>query len=166
MSLSHIDSRGRARMVDVGQKPVTVRRAVAEGRVMMSADAFELVRASALAKGDVLAVAEVAGVMGAKRTGELIPLCHPLPLDRVDVELQLVEEWPGVRVIATVAASARTGVEMEALTAVGIACLTVYDMVKAADRGMRITAIRLLEKTGGARGDWRAANLPIEEETA
>jgi cyclic pyranopterin phosphate synthase len=166
MSLSHVDSAGRARMVDVGDKAVTARRAVAEGRVMMSSEAFEQVRASALAKGDVLAVAEVAGVMAAKRTGELIPLCHPLPLDQVQVELQLVDEWPGVRVVATVAATARTGVEMEALTAVSIACLTVYDMVKAVDRAMRITAIRLLEKTGGARGDWRIANLQIEEETA
>ena len=153
-------------MVDTGDKPVTARRAVAEGRVMMSAPAFEQVRASALVKGDVLAVAEIAGVMGAKRTGELIPLCHPLPLDQVRVELQLIEEWPGVRVEATVGTNARTGVEMEALTAVSIACLTVYDMVKAVDRGMRISSIRLLEKTGGVRGDWRAANLPIEEETA
>lgn len=166
MTPSHVDSTGRARMVDVGEKPVTARRAVAEGRVMMSADAFEQIRASALVKGDVLAVAEVAGVMAAKRTAELIPLCHPLPLDQVQVELQLVEDWPGVRVTATVTATARTGVEMEALTAVGIACLTVYDMVKAVDRGMRITAIQLLEKTGGARGDWRVANLQLEEETA
>lgn len=166
MTPSHVDSTGRARMVDVGEKPVTARRAVAEGRVMMSADAFEQIRASALVKGDVLAVAEVAGVMAAKRTAELIPLCHPLPLDQVQVELQLVEDWPGVRVTATVTATARTGVEMEALTAVGIACLTVYDMVKAVDRGMRITAIQLLEKTGGARGDWRVANLQLKEETA
>ena len=166
MNLSHVDAAGRARMVDVGDKAVTARRAVAEGRVNMSAEAFEQVRDSALAKGDVLAVAEVAGVMAAKRTGELIPLCHPLPLDTVQVELQLMENWPGVRVVATVAATARTGVEMEALTAVSIACLTVYDMVKSVDRGMRITAIRLLEKTGGARGDWRVANLHIEEETA
>jgi cyclic pyranopterin phosphate synthase len=153
-------------MVDVGEKAVTARRAVAEGRVNMSVEAFEQVRDSALAKGDVLTVAEVAGVMAAKHTGELIPLCHPLPLDQVLVELQLMEQWLGVRVIATVAATARTGVEMEALTAVSIACLTVYDMVKSVDRGMRITAIRLLETTGGARGDWRVANLQIEEETA
>ena len=166
MSLSHVDSAGRARMVDVGDKPVTARRAVAEGRVLMSADAFDQVRASAVAKGDVLAVAEIAGVMAAKRAGELIPLCHPLALDQVQVELELVDDWPGVRVTATVAATARTGVEMEALTAVGVACLTVYDMVKAVDRNMRITAIRLLEKSGGARGDWRAANPQIEEETA
>jgi cyclic pyranopterin phosphate synthase len=166
VSLNHVDSAGRARMVDVGGKPVTARRAVAEGRVLMSADAFDQVRASAVAKGDVLAVAEIAGVMAAKRAGELIPLCHPLALDQVQVELELVDDWPGVRVTATVAATARTGVEMEALTAVGVACLTVYDMVKAVDRNMRITAIRLLEKSGGARGDWRAPNPQIEEETA
>jgi len=152
-------------MVDVGSKAVTSRRAVAEGRVMMSADAFEQVRSATLAKGDVLTTAELAGVLGAKRTADLIPLCHPLALDQVQVALTLEEDWPGVRVTATVAAIARTGVEMEALTAVTVACLTVYDMVKAVDRGMRITAIQLLEKTGGARGDWRAGNLHPEEET-
>ena len=162
--MSHLDSAGRARMVDVGDKPVTARRAIAEGRVTMSTDAFRQVRMAAIAKGDVLAVAEVAGVMAAKRTGELIPLCHPLPLDRVQVELELVEEWPGIRVTATVSVTARTGVEMEALTAVSVACLTVYDMVKAVDREMRITAIRLLEKTGGARGDWRTEDLQEKEE--
>jgi cyclic pyranopterin phosphate synthase len=151
-------------MVDVGEKPVTARVAVASGGVKMSRDAFDQVRASAVAKGDVLAVAELAGVMGAKRTADLIPLCHPLALDRVRVELALVEEWPGVRVTATVAATARTGVEMEALTAVSVACLTVYDMVKAIDRNMQITAIRLLEKRGGARGDWQAAPSAAEEE--
>jgi cyclic pyranopterin phosphate synthase len=164
MKLSHLDSAGRARMVDVGEKAVTARRAVAEGRVTMSRAAFEQVRDAAVAKGDVLAVAEVAGVMAAKQTGALIPLCHPLALDRVQVELELVEEWPGVRVTAIVAATARTGVEMEALTAVSVACLTVYDMVKAVDRDMRVTAIRLLEKTGGGRGDWRAAGSPRTEE--
>jgi cyclic pyranopterin phosphate synthase len=164
VTLSHLDSAGRARMVDVSEKPVTARRAVAEGRVTMSTAAFRQVRDAAVAKGDVLAVAEVAGVMAAKKTGELIPLCHPLALNRVRVELDLVEEWPGVRVTATVAATARTGVEMEALTAVSVACLTVYDMVKAVDRAMCITAIRLLEKAGGTRGDWRAANLPAAGE--
>ena len=157
MTLSHLDRAGRARMVDVSDKPIAIRRAVAEGRVRMSAAAFAQVRDAAAAKGDVLAVAEVAGVMAAKRTGELIPLCHPLALDQVRVELELVAEWPGVRVTATVAARARTGVEMEALTAVSVGCLTVYDMIKAVDRGMTISAIRLLEKTGGTRGDWRAA---------
>jgi cyclic pyranopterin phosphate synthase len=164
VKLSHLDSAGRARMVDVGEKAVTARRAVAEGRITMSQSAFEQVRDATVAKGDVLAIAEIAGVMAAKKTGELIPLCHPLALDRVQVELELVEAWPGVRVTATVAATARTGVEMEALTAVSVACLTVYDMVKAVDRDMRITAIRLLEKTGGTRGDWRATNLPADEE--
>ncbi len=164
MKLSHLDGAGRARMVDVGEKAVTARRAVAEGRVTMSPTAFEQVRDATIAKGDVLAIAEIAGVLAAKKTGELIPLCHPLALDRIQVELELVAAWPGVRVTATVAATARTGVEMEALTAVSVACLTVYDMVKAVDRDMRITALRLLEKTGGARGDWRATNLPAEEE--
>lgn len=155
MSLSHVDDSGRARMVDVSGKPVSGRTAVAEGSVRMSAEAFALVRDNAVAKGDVLRVAEVAGTMAAKRTGELIPLCHPLPLDAVRVECQAVSELPGVRVTATAVATGRTGVEMEALTAVSIACLTVYDMVKAADRGIVVEGIRLLEKTGGTRGDWR-----------
>jgi molybdenum cofactor biosynthesis protein MoaC len=164
MSLSHLDQAGRARMVDVGSKGISARRAVAEGRVLMSSEAFAQVRTSSLAKGDVRAVAEFAGVMAAKRTAELIPLCHPLPLDQVQVAVELIDEWPGVRVVATVAATARTGVEMEALVAVSVACLTVYDMVKSVDRAMRIDAVRVVEKTGGARGDWRAGTLPIEEE--
>ncbi|MGH7582082.1 MAG: cyclic pyranopterin monophosphate synthase MoaC [Gemmatimonadales bacterium] len=156
MTLSHVDSAGRARMVDVGTKPVAARRAVAEGRIEMSREALQQVRDAALSKGDVLAIAEIAGIAAAKRTADLIPLCHPVALDRVAVDLELIDDPPAVRVVATAAATARTGVEMEALTAVTVACLTVYDMVKAADRGMRITAIRLLEKTGGTRGDWRA----------
>lgn len=156
MSLSHVDQAGRARMVDVTGKPVTRRTAVAEGRVRMSPEAFALVRDNSVAKGDVLRVAEVAGVMGGKRAGELIPLCHPLPLDLVQVECTTDAELPGVRVVATAVATGRTGVEMEALTAVSVACLTVYDMVKAVDRGMVVDGIRLLEKTGGTRGDWRA----------
>jgi cyclic pyranopterin phosphate synthase len=166
MSLSHLDAAGRARMVDVGEKPVSRRIAVAEGRVMMSAEAFAAVRDVALTKGDVIAVAELAGVMGAKRTSDLIPLCHPLAMDQVEVELALVPEWPGLRVVARTSATARTGVEMEALTAVSVACLTVYDMVKAVDRQMRIEGIRLLEKSGGRSGDWRAAdhrNSQLEE---
>jgi cyclic pyranopterin phosphate synthase len=143
-------------MVDVAAKAVTARRAIAEGRVTMSPVAFEQVRNATLAKGDLLATSELAGVMAAKRTSELIPLCHPVALDQVAVEAELVDEWPGVRVVATATATARTGVEMEALTAVSVACLTVYDMVKSVDREMRITGIRLLEKTGGARGAWRA----------
>jgi cyclic pyranopterin phosphate synthase len=154
--LTHLDAAGRARMVDVGDKPVSRRVAVAEGGVRMSAEAFAAVRDAAVEKGDVIAVAELAGVMGAKRTSDLIPLCHSLAMDQVEVELELVPEWPGLRVIATATATARTGVEMEALTAVSVACLTVYDMVKAVDREMRIEGIRLLSKTGGARGDWQA----------
>jgi cyclic pyranopterin phosphate synthase len=142
-------------MVDVADKPVSRRTAIAEGVVRMSSEAFALVRDNAIAKGDVLRVAEVAGTMGAKRTGELIPLCHPLALDLVRVEASAEETLPGVRVTASAVATGRTGVEMEALAAVAVACLTVYDMVKAADRGMVIEGIRLLQKTGGTRGDWR-----------
>jgi cyclic pyranopterin phosphate synthase len=141
-------------MVDVGAKPESERTAVAEGAVRMSREAFDQVAAQAVAKGDVLAVAEVAGTMGAKRTGELIPLCHPLGLDVIQVEARLEPELPGVRVTALAKATGRTGVEMEALTAVAIACLTVYDMMKAVDRGMVIEEVRLLSKTGGTRGDW------------
>ncbi len=154
MKLSHVDEAGRARMVDVTDKPATERVARAEGCVTMSAEAFDLVRSQTVAKGDVLAVAEVAGIMGAKRTGELIPLCHPIGLDHVLVEVELDPELPGVRVLATARTVARTGVEMEALTATAVACLTVYDMVKAVDRSMSIGDIRLLSKTGGTRGDW------------
>ena len=151
MSLSHVDAAGRARMVDVSGKPVTERVAVAEGQVRMSREAFDQVAANAVIKGDVLAVAEVAGVMAAKRTGELIPLCHPLGLDLVTVEAKLAPELPGVRLSATAKVTGRTGVEMEALTAVSVACLTVYDMVKAIDRAMCIEGIRLTSKTGGTR---------------
>jgi len=142
-------------MVDVGAKPDSERTAVAEGAVKMSRKAFDQVAAQAIEKGDVLAVAEVGGTMGAKRTGELIPLCHPLRLDVVQVEARLEPELPGVRVTATAKATGKTGVEMEALTAVAVACLTVYDMVKAIDRGMTIEDVRLVSKTGGTRGDWR-----------
>jgi cyclic pyranopterin phosphate synthase len=142
-------------MVDVGDKPVSERTAAAEGVVRMSRNAFDLVAAGELKKGDVRAVAEVAGTMGAKRAGELIPLCHPLNLDHVQVEVTLEPELPGVRIQATARATGRTGVEMEALTAVAVACLTVYDMVKAVDRGMVIEEIRLLSKRGGTRGDWQ-----------
>jgi cyclic pyranopterin phosphate synthase len=156
MSLTHLDAAGRARMVDVTAKPVTERSASAEGLVRMSAEAFRLLEEGRAAKGDVIAVAEVAGVMAAKRTGELIPLCHPLGLDLARVECAPDPALPGVRVTATCRTSGRTGVEMEALTAVSVACLTVYDMVKAADRAMRIEGIRLLAKSGGTSGDWRA----------
>jgi cyclic pyranopterin monophosphate synthase len=155
VKLTHLDELGRPRMVDVSAKPESERTAVAEGAVRMSRDAFEQVAAQTVAKGDVLAVAEVAGTMGAKRTGELIPLCHPLSLDLVQVEARLEPELPGVRVTALARTIARTGVEMEAMTAVAVACLTVYDMVKSIDRGMSIEEVRLVSKTGGTRGDWR-----------
>jgi cyclic pyranopterin monophosphate synthase len=157
VKLTHVDEQGRARMVDVGGKPASERTAVAEGAVRMSREAFEQVAAQSVAKGDVLGVAEVAGTMGAKRTGELIPLCHPLSLDLVQVEAQLAPELPGVRVTALARATGKTGVEMEALTAVAVACLTVYDMVKAIDRSMSIDEVRLVSKAGGTRGDWRRA---------
>lgn len=155
MKLTHLDERGRARMVDVGDKPESQRTATAEGVVRMSPEAFELVAAKGVAKGDVLAVAEVAGVMAAKRTGDLIPLCHPLRLDVARVEARLEAELPGVRITAVAKATGRTGVEMEALTAVAVACLTVYDMVKAVDREVIIAEVGLVSKTGGTRGDWR-----------
>jgi len=155
-ALSHVDALGEARMVDVGAKLPTARRARAEGRIRMSADALRAIRTNAIAKGDVLAVARVAGIAAAKRTAELIPLCHPLPLTDVRVDLALDARLPGVRAEATVSTIARTGVEMEALTAVSVALLTVYDMAKSADKGMRIEGIRLLEKTGGKSGPWRA----------
>jgi cyclic pyranopterin monophosphate synthase len=158
VKLSHLDDASRARMVDVSGKAESERTAMAEGLVRMSREAFEQVAAHAVAKGDVLAVAEVAGVMAAKRTGEWIPLCHPLGLDLVVVEARLVPEAPGVRVMATAKVTGRTGVEMEALTAVSVACLTIYDMVKAVDREMVIEGIRLLSKTGGTRGDWRRSD--------
>jgi len=155
VSLSHVDEAGRARMVDVGDKAETRRTALAEGLVRMSDAAFQRVRENAIAKGDVLRTAELAGVMGAKRTAELIPLCHPLALDVVRVECAADAGLPGVRIRASAVATGRTGVEMEALTAVSTACLTVYDMVKAVDREVVIEGIRLMEKTGGSRGDWR-----------
>jgi cyclic pyranopterin phosphate synthase len=155
VKLTHLDELGRARMVDVGEKPVSERTAVAEGAVRMSREAFDQVASQTVAKGDVLAVAEVAGTMGAKRTGDLIPLCHPLALDVVQVEATLEPELPGVRITALAKAIGKTGVEMEALTAAAVACLTVYDMVKGIDRGMTIEDVRLVSKTGGTRGDWR-----------
>jgi cyclic pyranopterin phosphate synthase len=157
MELTHLDDTGRPRMVDVGQKPETARAAAAEGAIRMSPAAFRLVRDQAVAKGDVLGVAEIAGTMAAKRTAELIPLCHPLGLDMIEVQARLDEALPGVRIRSVVRSIGRTGVEMEALTAVSVALLTVYDMVKSADRGMEITSVRLLEKSGGTRGDWRRA---------
>jgi len=157
VTLSHVGPDGRARMVDVGVKEVTRRRAVAEGAIRMTEAAFEQIERNAGPKGDVLATAQLAGVMGAKRTADLVPLCHPIVLDHVEVVGSLDRDLPGVRVRATVNATGRTGVEMEALTAVGVALLAVYDMVKAVDRDMEIHGIRLREKSGGRSGTWRSA---------
>jgi cyclic pyranopterin phosphate synthase len=159
MKLSHVNAEGRARMVDVGEKPDTVRRAVAEGTIRVAPEALDMIRRNSGPKGNVLSTAEIAGVQGAKRTPELIPLCHPVALDHIEVQATLDETLPGVRVRATVRATGRTGVEMEALTAVAVALLTVYDMAKAADRGMNIGDIVLLEKSGGTRGDWSRSTL-------
>lgn len=151
--LSHLDATGRARMVDVSAKPESERWAVARGAVILSPLAFAAAQAGDLPKGDLRSPAELAGVMAAKRTAELIPLCHPLLLTQVDVRVELDADLPGVAIEATVRTNAPTGAEMEALTAVAVAALTVYDMVKAIDRGMRITDIRLVEKHGGRSGD-------------
>ncbi len=151
--LSHIDSAGQARMVDVSGKPDTSRTAIAKGEVLMRLETFELVKAGALKKGDVLSVAQLAGVMAAKRTSMLIPLCHPLPLTKIDVAIEAEEGLPGYVITATVKTVGKTGVEMEALTAVSIAALTIYDMAKAVEVTMRIQNIRLIEKHGGQSGD-------------
>ena len=154
--LSHVDAAGAATMVDVTAKAPTARRAAAEGRITMSAAAFRAVRANRVKKGDVLAVARIAGIQAAKRTAETITLCHPLALTDVQVALSLDAKLPGVHAEATVATNAQTGVEMEALVAVTVALLTVYDMAKALDKGMVIGRVRLLEKTGGKSGPYRA----------
>ena len=153
--LTHLDQTGAARMVDVGHKSATARVAIAEGRILIAAPALAAIRDGTAKKGDVLATARIAGIMAAKRTAELIPLCHPLPLSHVSVDLTLSET--GITATATASTTGPTGVEMEALTAVSIALLTLYDMAKAMDRSMRIEGIRLLEKRGGKSGDWRAA---------
>jgi cyclic pyranopterin phosphate synthase len=152
--LTHIDGDGSARMVDVSAKPDTVRRATASGRIAMSPEAAAAIRAGNVKKGDVLAVARVAGIMAAKRTAELIPLCHPLPIAGVTLDLSVEDD--GVTATAEVVTSHATGVEMEAMTAVLVALLTIYDMAKAIDRGMVIGAVRLLAKSGGRSGEWRA----------
>ena len=154
--LTHIDSRGAARMVDVSDKADTDRIAIAEGRVEMQAETLNLIVSGDAKKGDVLAAARLAGIMAAKRTGELIPLCHPLMLTKVVVDVEADENLPGLRVRAEVKTRGQTGGEMEALTAVAVACLTIYDMAKAVDRGMRIEGVRVLEKRGGKSGEWRA----------
>jgi cyclic pyranopterin phosphate synthase len=151
---SHFDADGRAVMVDVGDKPVTERIATAAGAVYVQPATLERIRAGGVAKGDVLSVAQLAGIMGAKRTAELIPLCHPLGLSSVEVALTLDAQRNAIDIVATCKLTGRTGVEMEALTAVSVAALTVYDMCKAVDRGMRIGDIRLTHKSGGRSGDW------------
>lgn len=158
--LTHLDETGRASMVDVGEKAVTERVAVARGRVVMEPETVRLIIEGALKKGDVLAVAQVAGIMAAKRTSELIPLCHPLLLNKVDVTCTPNPDADCVDIEATVRVSGKTGVEMEALAAVTVAGLTIYDMAKAVDRGMRLTDVRLISKSGGRSGDW---HVPDEE---
>ena len=153
--LSHITASGEAHMVDVSEKAVTTRVAVAQGRVVMLPETLALCLSGDAKKGDVLGTARLAGIMAAKKTNELIPLCHPLLISKVTVDLTPDEKLPGVRVEASVKVGGQTGVEMEALTAVSVACLTIYDMLKAVDRFMTIEAIGLVEKTGGKSGDWR-----------
>ena len=153
MTLSHFDEHGQAHMVDISEKSHTTREAVAAGCVIMRPETLELARGGAK-KGDVIGVARLAGIMGAKRTSDLIPLCHPLPISKVSLELTPDEDLPGIRVTATVRTTGQTGVEMEALTAVTTACLTVYDMLKAAEKGMRIQDIYLVQKTGGKSGTY------------
>ncbi|WP_426042966.1 cyclic pyranopterin monophosphate synthase MoaC [Brevundimonas sp. TWP2-3-4b1] len=155
--LTHIDADGRARMVDVSAKAVTAREARAEGRIIMEPATLALALSGAAKKGDVRAVAEIAGVMGAKRTADLIPLCHPLPLDAVVVTVEASPDGSGLSVSATTRTTGRTGVEMEAMTATTVALLTLYDMLKAVDRGMTIEAVRLVAKSGGTSGDWTQA---------
>ncbi|MBW6505728.1 MAG: cyclic pyranopterin monophosphate synthase MoaC [Rhodobacteraceae bacterium] len=156
MTLSHFNPKGEAHMIDVAGKSVTHRVAVAKGAVVMAAATLALVQAGSAKKGDVLGVARLAGIMAAKRTAELIPLCHPLPLTHVTLELEPDAALPGVRIAATVETDGKTGVEMEALTAVSVAALTVYDMLKAADRSMRIEAVRVTLKDGGKSGRYEA----------
>ena len=153
--LSHIDAEGRAHMVDIGAKSETARTARAEGSISMKAETLEAIERSALAKGDAIAAARIAGIMAAKRTSELIPLCHQIALTDVGVDLEVDRLMPGVRVTAWASTRGRTGVEMEALTAVAVALLTIYDMAKAIDRGMAISDVRLTEKRGGKSGDWK-----------
>ena len=151
--LTHIDETGHAQMVDVGAKPETERLAVARGEVVMKRQTLDLIRAGAIKKGDVLTVAQIAGITAAKRTSDLIPLCHPLPISHIEVSLALEDNLPGVLITATVKTTGKTGVEMEALTAVSVAALTIYDMAKAAEKTMKIQNIRLSEKHGGRSGD-------------
>jgi cyclic pyranopterin phosphate synthase len=156
MALTHLGANGEANMVDVGDKTETTRTAIAEGFVSMQPETLEMILAGDAKKGDVLGTARIAGIMAAKKTHELIPLCHPLLLTKVAVEIEPDRSLPGLRVTALARVTGKTGVEMEALTAASVACLTIYDMAKAADRGMVISAIRLVEKTGGKSGDYKA----------
>jgi len=156
-ALTHIGASGEAHMVDVGAKDETKRVAVAEGFVVMLPATLVMILEGNARKGDVLGTARIAGIMAAKKTHDLIPLCHPLMLNKVSVEIEPDEALPGLRVTATVSVTGKTGVEMEALTAASVACLTIYDMAKAVDRGMTITGVRVLEKSGGKSGDWRAS---------
>jgi cyclic pyranopterin phosphate synthase len=155
-TLTHLGTGGEARMVDVSDKPATEREALAEGRVVMTVKTLDLVLKGNAQKGDVIGAGRIAGIMAAKQTHKLIPLCHPLPITKVAVDIQPDHKLPGLVVRATVKVTGQTGVEMEALTAVSVACLTIYDMVKAVERGMRIEGIRLIEKTGGQSGRYRA----------
>ncbi|OKO70157.1 cyclic pyranopterin monophosphate synthase MoaC [Bradyrhizobium sp. NAS96.2] len=157
-ALTHIDAKGDARMVDVSAKPATERTAVAEGRVLMSRATLALIESGQAKKGDVLATARIAGIMAAKRTSELIPLCHPLALTKVTIDIATDAKLPGCIVRASVKVTGPTGVEMEALTAVSVACLTIYDMIKAVERGVRIEGIHLIEKIGGKSGHYRAGD--------
>ncbi|MDX2289530.1 MAG: cyclic pyranopterin monophosphate synthase MoaC [Hyphomicrobiaceae bacterium] len=159
-TLSHLNAKGEARMVDVSGKDVTARAATAEGFVAMTAATLALVTTGAASKGDVLATARIAGIMAAKRTHDLIPLCHPLALTKAEVDFATQDDPPGISVTALVKVAGQTGVEMEALTAVSVACLTIYDMLKAADKSMQIGGIRLIEKTGGRSGVYRADPQP------
>ena len=152
---THFNDQGRAKMVDVGEKPISQRTAVAAGRVLVSDNTFSLIKSGGMKKGDVLTVAQIAGVMGAKRTPDIIPMCHPILMDGINLELFLDEERKSVEIRATVSCGGRTGVEMEALTAVSTAALTVYDMCKAVQKDMVITDIRLVSKTGGVHGDYK-----------
>jgi len=154
--LTHLSADGKADMVDVGEKAVTARSATASGAVLMARETLDLILSGNAKKGDVIATARIAGIMAAKKTHELIPLCHPLALEKISVDIAPDASLPGLRVTAKASLHGKTGVEMEALTAVSVACLTIYDMAKAVDRGMQIIALRLEEKSGGRSGTWRA----------
>jgi len=161
--LTHLDAEGRATMVDVGDKPESHRIAIAEGWVKMQPETLKLIQEGHVKKGDVVAIARIAGIMGAKQTSQLIPLCHPLPLNKISVDIEFHPDQSAVRIITSASTTGKTGVEMEALTAVSVATLTIYDMAKAVDRAMMITGIRLLEKRGGVHGDYVAPDQKEDE---